>query len=57
MQNEQQAQAPVINPALPNGGLFRGKKVNGKTVRKVEDLRSGYWVTWTDGTLDVYRHA
>ncbi|WP_411092280.1 hypothetical protein [Streptomyces sp. 049-1] len=57
MQNEQQTQAPAINPALPNGGLFRGKKVNGKTVRKVEDLRSGYWVTWADGTLDVYPHA
>ncbi|MEV0016661.1 hypothetical protein [Streptomyces tendae] len=57
MQNDQQTTAPVINPALPNGGLFRGKKVGAKTVRKVQDLRSGYWVTWTDGTLNVFPHA
>jgi hypothetical protein len=57
MQNQPQAPAPLVNPALPHGGLFRGKKVNGKTVRKVEDLRSGYWVTWSDGTLSVLPHA
>lgn len=34
---------------------FAGQKVDGKTVKRVERLRSGQWVYFTDGTLRIYR--
>lgn len=37
--------------------MYIGQEINGKTVKHIESLRSGRWVYFTDGTVEVYRHA
>lgn len=51
------ATAQALNRNLPRGGVGRGRRIAGKTVKTVEELRSGYWVTWADGAVTVVRYA
>lgn len=37
--------------------MYAGQKISGKTVKRIENLRSGRWVYFTDGTVAVYRYA
>jgi hypothetical protein len=36
--------------------LMRGITLDGQLVKRVEHLRSGQWVTFTDRTVKVYPH-
>jgi hypothetical protein len=36
--------------------FYVGQKINGKTVVRIESLRSGWWVYFNDGTVEVHRY-
>ncbi len=36
--------------------MYTGQKIDGKTIARIENLRSGQWVYFTDGTVQVYRY-
>lgn len=37
-------------------GYYVGQEIDGKRIKKIEDLRSGYWLFFWDGTVSIVRH-